>query len=986
MDFEGKRFVIGIDLGTTNSAVSYVDLDAARSKDKSQKPRINIFRVPQLAGSGEVTPLAVLPSFLYIPGKYDISKESIVLPWKTDSDNFAGTFARDHGSKVPSRLVSSAKSWLCHSKADRNAKILPWGSNRDVEKISPVDATCAYLKHVRKAWNNSTWNNSNGNNSDSSNLNQVKDEEELYLENQVVVITVPASFDEIARDLTVEAAKKAGIHTVTLIEEPLAAFYSWLIKNEKSWGNYVKPDDLILVCDVGGGTTDFTLITLREVEGTPRFERLAVGDHLILGGDNIDLALARYVETKFKGKNNLDSDRWKTLCHKCREAKEKILDKKVDSARITLMGEGSSLISGTLSAVLDKDELEKIVVDGFFPFVESIDDCSGGTRKGITEFGLPYEQEPAITKHLGRFLEHHAEDVKNALGKPPMPDLILFNGGSLKPDMVQERIRGAIRHWFGHDNENLPVVLSNPDPDLAVALGASYYGLVKTGNGVKVGSGSPRAYYLGISHKLDTQSEGGKGENGQAICLVERGLDEGSKIELSKQNFEVITNQPVSFGVLSSSYRSGDKCGDLVKIDDTLTLLPPIQTVVKFGKKGVKNQIPIRMEAEYTEMGTLALWCRSLVSTHRWQLQFQLRTSSTNLDIANDQVFDEEVVGDIKKVIQKVFLKDKDTVSPDQDCIDNKRLDDENINGKNDYKKNSMPVTISGIVKTIVNIAGQTKEKWPLGLIRAQSDELIKCIEGRKDSAEHEARWLNLVGFCMRPGFGDAFDEHRVRSLWKIYKTGIIFEKNLQARSEWWILWRRLAGGLKPGQQRQFIQDLTPVVMQKKGIKVKKTAPQERVEIWMAIANMERLNTKDKIKLGGKLLSEIMIIKPKPQHFWALSRIGAREPLYGSVDRVIPVNDVSKWIKSILSKKWSEPKFAGLALIQLGRKTGDRTRDIEPAITDEIIKWMDSYADLKGYFKSGKKILQEVVHVTVQEEKAMFGESLPSGIILTEPD
>ena len=979
MDFEGKRFVIGIDLGTTNSAVSYVDLYDARYGDKSQKPRINIFRVPQLAGAGEVAPLSILPSFLYIPGEYDVSKESITLPWKTDSDNFAGTFARDHGSKVPSRLISSAKSWLCHSKADRNAKILPWGSGKDVAKISPVDTTCAYLKHVRKAWNYSNWNNLSGNRLNKNDSNQEKDAEELYLENQVVIITVPASFDEIARDLTVEAAKKAGIHTVTLIEEPLAAFYSWLIKNENSWSEYVKPNDLILVCDVGGGTTDFTLITLRDIEGTPRFERLAVGDHLILGGDNIDLALARYVETKFKGKNNLNADRWKALCHKCREAKEMILNQKTDSVKITLMGEGSSLISGTLSAVLKKSDLEKIMVDGFFPFVDFITNKDkNGVRKGITEFGLPYEQEPAITKHLGRFLENHKEDVKNALGKSPIPDLILFNGGSLKADIVQDRIKSVIRHWFEDDNDNdkVPIVLLNPDPDLAVALGASYYGLVKTGNGVKVGSGSPRAYYLGISHKADTSNgtdtntdtDADIGMNidkqvtRQAICLVERGLDEGSKIELSQQKFEVITNQPVGFEVLSSSYRSGDKCGDLIIIDDTLTPLPSIQTVVKFGKKGVKNQIPICMEAEYTELGTLALWCRSLVSNHRWQLQFQLRKATTNLEITDNQVFDEQIIKEIKKVIEIVFSKDKN-------------------NEKDRYKKTDKSVTLSGIVKTITNIIEQSKEKWPLGLIRVQADELIKYIGDRKDSAEQEARWLNLVGFCMRPGFGDAFDEHRIRSLWKIYKTGTIFKNNLQAKCEWWILWRRLAGGLKPGQQRQFIQDLTPIIIPKKNIKVK-IAPQERVEIWMAVANMERLSIKDKIVWGKKLLSEMKVIKPKPQHFWVLSRIGAREPLYGSIDRVLPVNEVSKWIKSLLSKKWNDPKSVGQALICLGRKTGDRTRDIEPALTDEIIQWLDKHDDLKSHFRVGKKALQEVMSITLQEEKAMFGESLPSGIIL----
>ncbi|MCP4020768.1 MAG: Hsp70 family protein, partial [Desulfobacteraceae bacterium] len=310
MDFQDKRYVIGIDLGTTNSAVSYADVQvlkeqAATGKITEKKGMIKVFNVPQLTGHGEFTKIPVLPSFLYIPGEYDISKEVLKHPWKKKEDWFAGIFARDHGSKIPSRLVSSAKSWLCNSNADRQAKILPWGSE-NMDKVSPVTATAEYLLHIKSAWNA-----------------YVKDED-LFLENQFVVVTVPASFNEEARDLTFKAARQAGLHAkVTLLEEPLAAFYSWLIEHEKDWQNHVNPNELILVCDVGGGTTDFSLITLKESEGTPRFERLAVGDHLILGGDNIDLALARIVEAKFKSRSSLSADKWKTLCHRCREAKER---------------------------------------------------------------------------------------------------------------------------------------------------------------------------------------------------------------------------------------------------------------------------------------------------------------------------------------------------------------------------------------------------------------------------------------------------------------------------------------------------------------------------------------------------------------------------------------------------------------------------------------------------------------------------------------
>ncbi|QTA90094.1 Hsp70 family protein [Desulfonema magnum] len=927
MNLLDKHYIIGIDLGTTNSAVSYVDLQT----DEDRK--IRIFNVPQMTGPGEFSKLPVLPSFLYIPGTYDIAKESVSVPWKRDDDNFTGAYARDHGAKVPARLVSSAKSWLCHSNVDRKARILPWGSGDEVFKVSPVQATAAYLKHIKNAWNNAKG-----------------DDADLYLENQVIVITVPASFDEVARDLTLEAASLAGLSHVTLLEEPLAAFYNWLIRHEHHWSEFVKPNELILVCDVGGGTTDFTLITLREADGSPRFERIAVGDHLILGGDNIDLALARRLEKRFsKKKVSLTGDKWKTLCHQCRQAKEIILNGDADSKRITLMGEGKKLIGGTVSANLKRKDVEKAILEGFFPLAHAKTRKKKTERKGITEFGLPYEQEPAITRHLGWFLERHRADVENVLGREfRAPDLILFNGGSLKAEVIQERIRSAIRHWFKEKDTNVPRILENPDPDLSVALGASYYGLVKMGEGVRVGSGSARAFYLGVAKKEEKTDKAGDAQKKYAICIVERGLDEGSHIELADKKFEVLANQPVSFDIYSSSFRSGDRCGDLVEIDDSLTSLPPIQTVVQFGKKGVKTKIPVQIEAAYTEMGTLALWCRSDVSSHRWQLQFQLRGETASPTAVSDgEVFEEAVVKDICLKVRKAFSNDSDTQ------------------------------LLDSLVKDITKMVERPRDKWPLGLIRAMSDELLELIKLPNISNKFESRWLNLTGFCMRPGFGDGFDEHRIKKLWKIYKRGPLHGKNAQVRSEWWILWRRVAGGLKPGQQRQFIQDLTPVMMPKKGIK-SKIPPQEHLEIWMAVANMEGLLVKDKVKWGRQLLSEIPSKKYKPQHFWSLSRMGARELLYGPADRVIPPDEVSSWIETILSRDWGNPKPVGTALVHMARKTGDRVRDIDVSMTDRIIDWLSEHDLLNSH----EKMLKEIVPMAKHEENTIFGDSLPSGIVL----
>jgi molecular chaperone DnaK (HSP70) len=927
-DIAERRFIIGIDLGTTNCAVSYVDLQEKRAAAK----RIRIFKIPQMTGSGEVNRLPVLPSFLYIPGEFDISREAIVELWEGAESNFAGAFARDHGARVPARLVSSAKSWLCHAKVDRQARILPWGADKEVPKVSPVMATAAYLKHIRMAWNHS-WG----------------PDDSLHLENQLIVATVPASFDEVARELTLEAAKLGGLNNVILLEEPLAAFYSWLMRHEKDWQDFVQTGELILICDVGGGTTDFTLIILREAEGSPRFERIAVGDHLILGGDNIDLALARRVESGLTGpRRSMSTNRWKALCHQCRQAKESILGGSAETFKVTLMGEGSRLIAGTLSAELGKDEVAETVLEGFFPMVEADIAHYTAGRKGITEFGLPYEQEPAITRHLGRFLEQHRDDIFQTLQRQSSaPDLILFNGGSLRPAKIQQRIRAALQHWYRETDSERPRVLENPEPDLAVALGAAYYGLVKVGEGVRVGSGSPRAYYLGIARSdavvPDPQPR-------EAICVVERGLEEGSTIGLKDNSFEVLTNQPVSFDLYSSSYRSGDRHGDVIRIDDSFSVLPPLQTVIQYGRKGVCKTIPVKIEAQYTELGTLALWCRSRISDHRWKLQFQLRDAPVPEVVADAQILEASVTEDVLSYVRDILSG----------------------NDKQQVEK---------LVKDIGGIVDLPRNDWPLGFIRTVADELLALLQTRKKGPIFESIWMNLLGFCLRPGIGESFDQQRMRQLWRLYPGGAAFAGHPRVRLEWWIMWRRVAAGLTPGQQRQFFQDVSAFLLGKKG-EIKKVTPQEQLEIWMAVANMEKLYSKEKIELGRKLLAVTSAKKLKAQHLWALSRLGARELLYGPADRVIPPAEVSQWIDQLISYPWSNPNTAGRILSHLARKTGDRSRDLDDKIQADVLDWM-AHNDMP---EDRQRRVREIVPLAYQDQDALFGESLPQGIILRGKD
>ncbi|WP_457551284.1 Hsp70 family protein [Desulfobacula sp.] len=927
MDFYDKQYVIGIDLGTTNSAVSYVDmaqLKDATSTGKKQvekKNLVKVFNIPQLTGHGEFTKIPVLPSFLYIPGKYDISQEVLKHPWKKRQDLFAGSFARDHGSKIPSRLVSSAKSWLCNAKADRRSKILPWGS-QGFEKVSPVTATSEYLLHIRNAWNHF-----------------VKDEDK-FLEHQFVVITVPASFNEEARDLTMEAVEKAGFaSSVVLLEEPLAAFYSWLINHEHDWQTIVKPDDLILVCDVGGGTTDFSLIVLKESDGTPRFERIAVGDHLILGGDNIDLALARKVASKFRSGTQLTSDKWKTLCHRCREAKEKILEGE-SLVRITIKGEGRSLIAGTLAADLTKQEVETMLKDEFYPYVESMDYLEKDPGKEITEFGLPFEKESAITRHIIRFLEHHRDDVRKNMAKDPMPDFILFNGGTLKPALARERIRKAIGKWFKSEEYELPEILDNKNPELAVGIGAAYYGLVKQGQGVRVGSGSPRSYYLGVSIKGETSSK--------AVCLVERGLDEGSVIDLARMKYEVRANEPVSFDIFHSSYRSGDLAGSIVTIDDSFSSMAPVQTIIRFGKNGVRKIIPVTIGAEYTEMGSLLMYCHSGVSDHKWKLQFQLRDQQTRIESGETEVYDEALIKETCHRIHQVFT----------DEIDKEE-------------------TLNTIARQIEEIVAQKKSNWPLSFLRSMADTLLELEVIRTYSAAHEAKWLNLTGFCMRPGFGDVFDGERAKKMWKIYLSGLVFGKIVQNRLEWWVFIRRIAAGLGAGQQRQLFQDMSSLLIKGKHLKVK-ISPQEQIEMWMALGNMERLLVKDKMVLAKALISLLKPGKKQNNMFWTLSRLGARELLYGSIDRVVPPKEVVKWINQVMKKTWSKNDPVEAMVAQLSRKTGDRTRDIEPDDILKIMAWMQQRKAKTSFIR----MLNEKMDMAVKEKSVQFGEKLPTGLVL----
>jgi hypothetical protein len=418
---------------------------------------------------------------------------------------------------------------------------------------------------------------------------------------------------------------------------------------------------------------------------------------------------------------------------------------------------------------------------------------------------------------------------------------------------------------------------------------------------------------------------------------------------LEGRDFECRTNQPVSFDLYSSSFRSGDRCGDVVAVDDSFTPLPPLQTVVQYGRKGSRASIPVHIEADYTEIGTLQLWCRSAVSEHRWRLQFQLRDREKPGGVQDAEVFTEAVVEAVKQRLAAAFSAPQGAKA------------------------------LPALVREVATETGKSKEQWPLSLIRSLTDTLIGHKGARGYGADFESRWLNLVGFFMRPGFGDGFDVHRLRQIWQLYGKGPLHGSNAQVMAEWWILWRRVAGGLTAGQQRQFFQDVTPLLLPRQKTKVR-LGQQERIEIWMALASMERLLAKDKASLGRRLLAEVRPKKSKPQLFWALSRLGARQLLYGPDDRVIAPGEVSDWIDALLSRNWRNPKPVAAALAQLGRLTGDRARDVGEAVRWQVIDWLRG----SGEFDHWVRVLERAEPLARQEQTFLLGDDLPAGIVLKE--
>jgi molecular chaperone DnaK (HSP70) len=588
-------YIIGIDLGTTNCGVASVQLDGA--PDPHSLPAVAQFPVAQLTNPGEVREESLLPSFLYLPGPNDFPAGSIALPWNEAPPYVVGQLAQKRGSENAGRLVSSAKSWLSHGGVDRTSALLPLAAPEGVGKISPVAASRAYLEHVRDAWNNA--------------------HPDDPFDRQQVFVTVPASFDAVARELTQHAAEEAGYKNIILLEEPQAAFYSWIEANP-DWRDQVAVGDLILVVDIGGGTTDFTLISVTEEGGELRLERVAVGEHILLGGDNMDLALARTVEAQLAQKNTkLDAMQLNALWQQCRIAKEAMLqpDWKKSEHPVTILGRGTGLVGGTIKSSLTRDDLHRVLLDGFFPVVSSEDKPQARRRVGLQEIGLPYAADAAITRHLANFLRQQGSGLA-------APTHILFNGGVLRAGIVRDRLLETLNQWLTAENKPAVKVLSGEDLMHAVSRGATYYGLARSGKGVRIRGGIGRTYYVGIESAMPAVP--GLPAPLKALTVAPFGMEEGTDHKFPDREFGLIVGEPAEFRFFTSAIRKDDAPGTLFDdVGEELEELSPVE--VNLPADGHAGEIArVTLEAVVTETGMLQLWCVAK-DGRRWKLEFNVR-------------------------------------------------------------------------------------------------------------------------------------------------------------------------------------------------------------------------------------------------------------------------------------------------------------------------------------------------------------------------
>jgi hypothetical protein len=950
-----SRYLIGIDLGTTNSVVAYTDSQEAA---EAAFP-IHVLPVPQLVEHGEVLTLPALPSFLYFPTEDELSAGAVSATWDENPPMVTGVLAREQGALVPNRQVSSAKSWLSYSGIDRRAKILPAQAEPPQPMISPVEASARYLMHLRDAWNNA-----------------IGTERETRFEHQDIVLTVPASFDEEARELTVEAARRAGLHQLTLLEEPLAAFYAWIAENGNApaSGRSSRPrptderdhedlrdGELILICDIGGGTTDFSLVRARLVNGELQFERTAIGEHLLLGGDNLDFALALRVEEKLVEENlkhlKLTLRQRYALRRVCCAAKERLLSDRpseLASVSVTVLGSGRAVVGQALSVELTRAEVLEILMAGFLPITAPDEMPGHGRSTALRELGLPYASDPAITRHLAAFLTQAAVTMNGLSANHPMarPNAVLFNGGFCASAATRERIMEAISTWFGGNRTGWRPQLLNQEGvenalESAVARGAAYYGRVRRGTGLRIRAGSARTYYVGW------RSDDGL----HGICVLPAGVEEGSALPLLDREFSVLANRPVSFTLYSS--RAGHEAhGEVAALDEaSVHRHAPLVTLLRYGKKMRDVYLIVRLRASFTEVGTLELWCESRDTPHRWRLQFELRGEQT-------QAQPLETVPPPVAAHSSAVAASEVAVEPALQLI----------HGVFAGSANGDTPAPETLVNQMEEALGVKRDSWPISAIRRFSDALLEVAAGRRMSPRHEVRWLSLSGFCLRPGFGAPGDDARVKQLLTVASNALVFANDLQCRIEILVLLRRISGGINASEQQAIYRKYGRHAGNKKKGRVNRQLDYEE---WRLVGNLEHLSATTRVSLGQELLAKIRKEPGDAIWPWVLGRLGARIPLYGPRHSVVAAEIAGEWLKALLELSYSSATVAS-AIALIARRTDDRSRDIDEAIRDQAMSRLMAL----GFAEDIIPLLSNYVTPERADAVRSFGESLPPGLQL----
>ncbi|MFM8333824.1 MAG: Hsp70 family protein, partial [Candidatus Methylumidiphilus sp.] len=909
---------VGIDLGTTHTVVAYADTAAA--------PKIEVFNIEQLTAPGAVAARPLLPSVRYHPAPGEMAEVDTRLPWDEageDTRPVIGEWARLLGAKTHGRTVASAKSWLSHAAVDRTAPILPWGAAEGVAKVSPLEASASYLAQVRAAWNR-----------------RFPDQP---LERQDTVVTVPASFDEAARALTLEAARLAGLGAVRLLEEPQAACYDWVWRHRQQLAEQLAGVRLLLVVDVGGGTTDLTLVKVEPGADEPTLTRIGVGDHLMLGGDNLDLALANIVEHRLARDRRLSAAELSQVVEQCRSAKEALLgDDAPAAAAITLLGSGSKMIGGARFTELGEDKVRQVVLDGFFPLT-GLDDMPERKRSAVVEFGLPYAPDPAISKHLAAFLRQHQQAMQEALGPgdTPMPDAVLLNGGLFRSPAIVRRLLELLASWRGQPLKHL----RNTRPDLAVAHGAVAYGLARRGVAVrKIGGGSARAYFL-LVDTADTEARRG-------VCILPRGSDEGHQVFLAERSFALTLGVPVRFHLASSVADTHWRPGDLVDIDEERFVhLPPL--AVAFERDSGQGQATVQLAAALTEVGTLQIQCVDTAdSQRRWNVEFQLRRQRAAPALQPKGGLHPKA-SEAVELIQMVFGKKTRIVDPKR--IKGLRVELEKLLGK--------------------------REDWDTPLLRELFGALLEGLPHRRRSDAHERVWLSLTGYCLRPGFGYPLDDWRVAQVWALHGQGIQYQMEPQNWAEWWTFWRRIAGGLDAEAQQTLFASVADFINPDKAKRgnlpalAKKRSYEDMLRL---AAVLERLPLADKAALGGWLLARLGKTGEPAETGWALGRVGARIPFHAGLHSAIPRDTAEAWLAVLLTLDWKKNQAAGFAATLMSRMTGDRERDIDPTLRAQIVERLRAAKAAESWLA----MVTQVKELDEADEKRIFGEALPPGLKL----